>query len=135
MTNKTQHAQQSAAIRWTPKNAAGAPVIDEQHRQLSALAGRLHQAMLAGRGKEILGSLLADLAKYTSWHAAHEQELSARLSKAHVWRIRREHENLRSKVQTLQDRFAQGEVTMTIELSLLLAHSMEPGPANRPSLW
>jgi len=129
--NATREAAEPM-IRWTQAQAVGVPVIDEEHRQLFALAERLHQAMVAGRGKEILGNLLAELAEYTSRHFAHEEELMTRINDAHRWELRQEHENLRSRVRTLRDRFARGEVTMTIELSLLLADWMAAGVADRP---
>jgi hemerythrin len=80
----------------------------------------MHEAMLAGKGKEALESLLAEVFDYTRYHFSHEEQLMQRIDYPNLDEHRREHEGLRANVEALRNRLAAGEVTMTIEVTLFL---------------
>jgi hemerythrin-like metal-binding protein len=107
-------------FQWTTGYAVGVRQIDEEHQRLFALAERMHRAMLEGKGRQILADLLARLVEYTSYHFAHEEQLMERIRYPNYRQHRKEHEELRSRVQAMQDRAASGEVTITIEVMLFL---------------
>ncbi len=108
-------------LEWTPEHSVHVPGIDREHQAFFDLLNRLQAAMLEGTGKEILEALLAEVTGYACYHFAHEKEL---MTTAHYPGLQghvREHEELRRKALTFQERFERGEVTMTIELTLFLA--------------
>ena len=107
-------------FRWTRDYAVGIEQIDQEHRKLFALVEGMHQAMLAGKGKQTLQSLLADLIEYTVYHFSHEEGLMERIGYPDLEEHRRQHEDLRAKVRYLQVRSASGEATMTIEVTQFL---------------
>ena len=107
-------------FRWTSDYAVGVPEIDRDHRTLFALADCLHQAMLEGRGKHALESLLADLAAYTDEHFRREEEVMAARAYPDAAEHRRQHQGLQRAVHMFQARFGRGEATMTIELMQFL---------------
>jgi hemerythrin-like metal-binding protein len=108
-------------LEWTPEYAVHVGEIDREHQSLFAAINHLHEAMLAGHGADILGTLLADLDRYVQTHFAHEEQLMVDSRypglQAHV----QQHEALQRRAKTLLTRFEHGEVTMTIELTLLLS--------------
>ena len=107
-------------FQWSQDFAVGVEEIDREHRQLFALAESMHQAMLGGKGKEILHSLLADLVDYTFYHFSHEEGLMKRTECPNARQHAQQHEGLRTKVRGLQARSNSGEVTMTIEVAEFL---------------
>ena len=107
-------------FQWTPDYAVGIEEIDREHRRLFKLTGRVHQAMLAGKGRQILESLLISLVNYTSYHFAHEEQVMERTGYPDLRMHRIQHEDLRSRVAAMQDRWASGEVMMTPEVTQFL---------------
>src|SRR5579872_7491906 len=102
-------------FHWTTDHAVGVRQIDEERQRLFALAEGMHQAMLAGKGKAALEDLLTRLAEYTCYAFAQEEQLMERIRYPGRRGHQEEHEALRSWVQVMQDRWASGETTMTIE--------------------
>jgi hemerythrin len=105
---------------WTIDYAVGIRKIDEEHLRLFGFAENLHKAMLEGKGTAALLNLHRDLVNYTSYHFAHEEQLMERIGYPAYRQHIQEHENLRSRVQAIQDRLASGEITMTIEVMQFL---------------
>ncbi len=107
-------------LEWKPSYSILAPEIDQEHQVFFGFINRLHEAMLAGCGKDILGKLLTELVQYTYYHFAHEEELMAAIGypglDAHV----QGHNNLRDNVKAFADRFKREEISMTVELTLFL---------------
>jgi len=99
--------------------------MDRQHQILFDLGNRLHEAMLLGKGKEILGPILAQVKTHMSAHCAHEEKL---MKDTHYREYRehiQEHEELANTARFLSERFQCGETTMTIELALFLSSSVK----------
>lgn len=107
-------------VEWTPEYSVHVGEIDREHQSLFSAVDRLHQAMLSGKGTEVLEPLLSELSNYTYYHFAREESLMARVqypdAVAHV----QQHEALRRKVTAFVERFTRGEATMTIELTIFL---------------
>jgi hemerythrin-like metal-binding protein len=98
----------------------GVEQIDREHQWWFALVEGLHQAMLAGTGRQALRSLLADRASYTCYHFSHEERLMEHIGYPGPGEHGRQHEDLKAKVPALQTRMASGEMTMTIEATQFL---------------
>jgi hemerythrin-like metal-binding protein len=60
-------------LEWTTEYAVVAE-IDREHQILFGVLNRLHEAMLAGQGAEILEKLLAEVTQYTIFHFANEEK-------------------------------------------------------------
>jgi len=107
-------------FQWTSDYAVGVAEIDREHQWLFAAAEKMHQAMLAGQGKEALRSLLTGLVAYACDHISHEERLMERIGYPDLSGHRRQHVQLRAKVRELEARAAAGEATMTIEVAQFL---------------
>jgi len=105
----------NATFRWTANYALGVGEIDREHQHLFALAEEMHQAMMAGKGKQIVMHLLDEMLAYTGQHFAHEEELMERSGFPDREPHLRQHEELRTQVRAKRARALAGEVTMTIE--------------------
>jgi hemerythrin-like metal-binding protein len=101
--------------QWLSGYAVGVHQIDQEHQGLFAVAERMHQAMLEGQGKQHLDALLGELLEYTREHFAHEEQLMERIGYPELSEHRRQHAQLRSNVEAMQNRAVSGETTMTIE--------------------
>ncbi len=107
-------------IQWQPGYAIGVLEVDREHEGLFSLAGRMHEAMLGGQGKQVLEELLDELVRYTFYHFEHEEHYMQKIGYAEFHEHSRQHDNLRAKVRAMQTRAAAGELTMTIEVMLFL---------------
>ena len=107
-------------IQWLPEYAVGVQQVDREHEGLFSLAGRMHQAMLAGEGKQVLEGLLGELVRYTFYHFEHEEQFMKKIGYSGFEEHCKQHDGLRTRVRAMQTRAAAGERTMTIEVMLFL---------------
>lgn len=104
-----------ASLTWNEKYSVNIKEIDEQHKRLLALVGDLHQAMLAGKGKQALAKVLNGLISYTASHFAAEE----RLMQAHGYPEYEEHRGIHArmtqKVLDIQKQYQDGKINITLE--------------------
>src|ERR1039457_7165583 len=60
---------------WRDTYSVGIPQIDSQHKGLIRLINDLQTAMMEGKGKQALSSIINDLIRYTESHFAFEEAL------------------------------------------------------------
>jgi hemerythrin len=108
-----------------PEDALGVAEIDRAHEVAFGILHRLQAAMLVGKGKDVLPAVLAEMRQFAFDLIAQEEELMAGVQypelRAHV----AQHDELRRNVGGFAKRFASGELTMTIELTLFLAEWLQ----------
>lgn len=107
-------------ISWSDDLAVGNTFIDNDHRKLIGLVNDLHDAMSQGKGKEVLGSTLSNLIKYTSAHFKREEDEMARIGYSGAMAHRQEHEKLVREVLSLQQKFNDGNALLTVKVSKFL---------------
>jgi len=108
-------------LKWNSEYSVHVAEIDREHQFLFGLVNRFHEAMLAGKGTEILRTLLAELTKYTIDHFANEEKLMAAVKYPEMQTHIRLHEKLQLRVSEVEARFRRGETAITIELMLFLS--------------
>lgn len=107
-------------INWTDDLSVNIKSIDEQHKKLVSLINDLSDAMKVGKGSEIIGSVLGQLADYTKTHFAYEEKLMSTHGYAGFMSQKKEHDEFAKKVNsTLQD-FKAGKVVMSVEIMQFL---------------
>lgn len=110
---------------WSSEYLVQNAEIDCQNKILFGLAKRLHEAMLLGKGKEILGEIVVQMRTHASNHRANEERLMKAVhypeTRAHI----QQHEELERKARSLFERFQHGETAMTIELALFISSWIE----------
>lgn len=68
-----------AKIDWNDTLVVDLPQIDEQHRTLIDLSNSMLQAMVVGKGQDVLEETFGELKKYTEYHFADEEKLMEQL--------------------------------------------------------
>ncbi len=104
------------AFAWKPEYSVSVSILDAQHKKLFALAQNLHDAMRAGRGRDVLGHCLGELVDYTKTHFREEEQLLASHGYRELPEHRSQHAQLIAKISEFQAEFATGNAMITIDL-------------------
>jgi len=108
----------SAAVLfpWSDAYTVKIAIVDSQHKVLVDLINQLHQAMIARKGRESLGGILASLVTYTKSHFAAEEGLLRANQYPDLADHKPEHERFTQTIVEFQGRFQRNEVAMTIDV-------------------
>lgn len=109
-----------ALISWGPTLAVGVKEIDDQHQKLIALINQLNDAMVAGKGKETVGKVLADLIAYTQYHFSTEERLMAQHRYEFTTAHKEEHSKLVREVGEFEKKFDAGNTFLSVEMMRFL---------------
>lgn len=107
-------------IAWNDRYATGIPAIDRQHQSLFVALAQLHEAFREGRGRAEVGKILDFLVKYVQIHFADEEAYMRRIQYPELMAHIEEHRKLTARVMDLHERHASGEVSASMETSVLL---------------
>jgi len=110
---------------WSPQYLVHDAEIDRQHQALFEPANRLHEAMLLGKGKEVLAEIVERAKRLVSEHNAYEERLMKDTHYPEYQEHVQQHAELARKARFLLERFECGETTMTIELALFFSPSIK----------
>jgi hemerythrin len=103
-----------ALFTWSDKMSVGIGKIDKEHQGLFALMNQLHEGMLGGRGKDVLGSVLGNLMQYTKSHFGNEESLLRLHGYPQLAEHLRYHEVFRKKVGDLETQFKAGTAALSV---------------------
>jgi hemerythrin-like metal-binding protein len=95
-------------------------MIDRQHKKIVNMINELHDAIEAGRAKELLAQLLIKLVHYTHYHFATEEKYFKRYGYPDADIHKSEHDELRTQVAKLDDRYYEGDRMVTTDVMNLL---------------
>lgn len=105
-----------ALFNWSSQYSVNINQIDEQHKVLIKLINDLHDAMKAGKGKEVLKTILNELIKYTVEHFSFEENLFESKgypeSKVH----KEVHKKLISQVTALKNNYENGNEVISMDV-------------------
>jgi len=101
---------------WGPMFEVGVHEIDRQHRKLFDLASQLAEAIIAGKGAEPVGKVLAELVKYTQTHLVAEEQLMSNNHYPAAAEHKARHQELTHKVSEYKQAFAAGDVNIADQL-------------------
>jgi hemerythrin-like metal-binding protein len=111
--------------QWDPKYVTGHKPVDEQHKMLFGMVNNLHDAIISGKGPEVLGPTLQELARYTIEHFAEEEKLMASINYVNSAEHKSKHDALTTQVKDLLDRYATGKLALSMTLSTFLANWLQ----------
>ena len=117
-------------MQWNDALKVGHNVIDRNHLELVGLINELGDAMSIGRGAEICGDVLNELATYTKAHFEIEDQLMTAHRYPAASEHMREHADLAQKVVELKGMHDAGVPTLSVFLlhflmQWLTRHSLE----------
>ncbi|MFH0882648.1 MAG: bacteriohemerythrin [bacterium] len=105
-----------ALLQWSDRYSVGIKTFDLQHQQLIKLLNDLHDAMMKGKGSEILGSILDSLVNYTKTHFCAEEEVMSNYAYEDFLNHKNEHTKLKDKVIEFQTKFRNGQAVLSVPL-------------------
>ncbi len=105
---------------WTEKYSVGIQLVDDQHKRLVEMVDDLYEAMKAGRGNEILGTVFNNLLAYTRLHFAQEENLMRQCGFPGFAEHKQLHEQLTKQVIDLGEQFKAGKSSLTVHLASFL---------------
>ena len=107
-------------ITWSDKYAVHVKEFDLQHQKLVTLINDLHDAMKAGKAKQITELILDELISYTDYHFKAEEKLMKQHAysafDAHVG----EHKAFVLKVTDFKKLYTQGKATLSLDIATFL---------------
>ena len=65
---------------WNESYSVSVKSMDDQHKRLFDLINQLHDAMNAGKGKQMVGLVLKEMLEYTRTHFTAEEKVLERLA-------------------------------------------------------
>lgn len=105
-----------ALINWSDQYSLAIPSIDNQHKKLIELINQLHEALAAGKAKEVLGSILVELADYTVTHFKFEEQMMNKHGYTSFNGHVTVHNEFVNKIQGYVNDFEQGRSAFSISL-------------------
>jgi len=104
-----------AVFPWKDEFSVGVKEIDDQHRQLIDMINAFYEALFKGEAKGGLAELLRGLLEYTRYHFSTEEELMQGSAYPGLEEQRGEHALFVAKVSDMSERFAHGELVLSLE--------------------
>ncbi len=109
-----------ALLSWNERYSVGIREVDEQHKKLIDMINQLHDAMLSGKGREILDKIINSLVDYTKTHFSTEERLMKEYGYPGYLNHKAQHEEFIKKVAEFQRKFENGELTLSMEIMQFL---------------
>lgn len=109
-----------ALMNWKPEYDTGIGSIDTQHKKLVQMVCELNTAMLAGKGKDVLGKILSDMIAYTQQHFAHEERLMSQAGYGALAAHKKEHEALAAQAVELRNKFQSTGAGLSTQTAVFL---------------
>ena len=109
-----------ALLNWVEDYSVKINGIDSQHKKLVDQINSLHEAMKAGKGKEVLTGTLNELISYTSYHFSTEEKLMQQNNYPGYGQHKSEHDEFTKKVIDFNEKFKSGSVFISQEVIFFL---------------
>jgi hemerythrin len=108
-------------IEWNSAFSVEIQKIDEQHKKFFSLINVLHDAILKGKGEEVVGSVLKELQQYVIFHFKTEESWMEMYNYPDMNKHKLEHQEAIQKVNKLVLEYERGQQTVDIELLKFLS--------------
>ena len=96
-------------ITWNEDLSVGVKDLDDDHKRLFNMINELHDAIMLGRARDVLGGVLDGMVTYTQTHFAREEQLFAQTGYRGRTAHKKEHDHMAMRVKNLQSRYNSGE--------------------------
>ena len=105
-----------ALLSWKENYSVKVAKIDKEHQKLVGLINELHSAMMERKGKEVLGKIIDELAKYTITHFATEEKYFDKFNYPDTAAHKKEHNDFVAKVSDFQKGFDRGQIMLSMDV-------------------
>jgi hemerythrin len=105
-----------ALIKWETGYNLNISKIDMQHKKLVSLINDLHEAMLTGKGKEAVGTIIFKLVEYTKTHFTDEENLFDRHGYTGSMMHKDEHKKFVEEISKFSNDFGKGDIMLSMKV-------------------
>jgi hemerythrin-like metal-binding protein len=109
-----------AFFDWNDRLTVGNGMIDRDHKMLIQYVNEMHSAMLAGKGKDIVGNILGKLVNYTHDHFGREEIFWKANRYADFDAHKKRHVDLLKSVDKFKADYDKGTGALSIDLMTFL---------------
>ncbi|MGE4350868.1 MAG: bacteriohemerythrin [Bdellovibrionales bacterium] len=113
--SKIREEKKDILLEWNDKLLLGIPSIDAQHQKLVGMLNDLYAGFRAGRGREVIGPVLAGLADYTATHFKHEEVFFDQTGYAETPQHKKEHAKFVKRVLEVQAKFEKDKESVVTQ--------------------
>lgn len=104
--------------------------MDNDHKILLGMINKLHEAMTAGKSKEVMSQLITELKKYTMTHFSSEETHLAHINHPHLPEQKQQHAMFSSKITEFEKEYSAGNMVLAVKImpflnDWLLGHIMQ----------
>jgi len=103
-------------IVWDDKYSVNIEVIDEQHKRIIEILGKLFAEMGQKKSPEVLRAILDQMVWYASEHFSTEEIFMTQYDFPGYADHKKEHEAFKTKVGAFQKDFVAGKATLSLEV-------------------
>ncbi len=103
-------------FEWDEKYSVGVLSIDNQHKEILSIMGRLLDAMKKGQANEIAADIIHELEKYAAIHFQKEEFFFHRFNYIGLSDHVIEHQKFKDKICILKSDLHSGKITLSFEL-------------------
>jgi len=89
--------------------------FDDDHKKLLGFINKLHEAMLSGKGKDVLDGIYQELMDYTKYHFSAEEQQMIQANYPHYAEHKAMHSSLITKLSELQEKLKSDNRKISIE--------------------
>ncbi|MBT8341688.1 MAG: bacteriohemerythrin [Desulfatitalea sp.] len=105
-----------AIVKWSEDLSVNVREIDKQHQKLVSLINSLGDAMRERRAKEVVGSVIQELADYALTHFLTEEKYFDKYGYPDLVKHKNEHDAFVEKVSKFQKDFDAGRLALSINM-------------------
>ena len=106
-----------ALVTWDKSYSVNVSRCDDDHKKLFSLLNALHDAMKAGKGREVIQKVVKDLADYTRYHFSQEEALLAKTNYPDFLNHKAQHSIFVQQVEQFQSALAAGDMSQSIAVT------------------
>jgi hemerythrin len=110
-----------ALLAWDPSYSVNVELIDKQHQMLVQMINDLHDAMNAGKDKELLGRLINRLHTYAAMHFAREEDFFNKFGYSETATHAKEHKDFEKRVADFETQFKAGRQSLSNDIITFLS--------------
>ncbi|MFO8068021.1 MAG: bacteriohemerythrin [Bacteroidales bacterium] len=104
-----------ALFNWNQSYSVEIDKFDNHHKKIIDLINNLHESMMQGKGKELLGGILNELKDYTQYHFREEELDMAKYGYLEYFDHKQKHKDLIKQLDELIEKNKTGSKEITIE--------------------
>jgi hemerythrin len=107
-------------VTWNDSYSVKVQKCDEDHKKLFAMLNTLHDAMKQGHGAEVVQRTVKELADYTKFHFAREEEMLRKTNYPLLAPHRAQHQEFVAKVVQFQQDLKEGKTGESVAVASFL---------------